>query len=148
MRPVLRRVDPSARWAVQRYPAFGFSSRPGDPHIDRSGDYHARLWRTSLFDTGIGISVRDLTMAAISGGFALGVGLPLFNLGHRSVVAARIPLLLMTEVVLAPLWVWIWPGETPGVTTLIGGAVIMSAVAWLMLRARASELPRPVVAAT
>jgi len=102
----------------------------------------------ALFDTGIGISVRDLTMAAISGGFALGVGLPLFNLGHRSVVAARIPLLLMTEVVLAPLWVWIWPGETPGVTTLIGGAVIMSAVAWLMLRARASELPRPVVAAT
>ena len=102
----------------------------------------------ALFDTGIGISVRDLTMAAISGGFALGVGLPLFNLGHRSVVAARIPLLLMTEVVLAPLWVWIWPGETPGVTTLIGGAVIMSVVAWLMLRARASELPRPVVAAT
>ena len=102
----------------------------------------------ALFDTGIGISVRDLTMAAISGGFALGVGLPLFNLGHRSVVAARIPLLLMTEVVLAPLWVWIWSGETPGVTTLIGGAVIMSAVAWLMLRARASELPRPVVAAT
>jgi len=102
----------------------------------------------ALFDTGLGISGRDLTMAGISGGFALGVGLPLFNLGHRSVAAARIPLLLMTEVVLAPVWVWIWPGETPGVTTLIGGAVIMSAVAWLMLRARTSELPRPVIAAT
>jgi drug/metabolite transporter (DMT)-like permease len=87
-------------------------------------------------------------MAVISGGFALGLGLPLFNLGHRSVSAARIPLLLMTEVVLAPLWVWIWPGETPGVMTLLGGAVIMSAVAWLMLRTRTSDLPRPVVAAT
>ena len=102
----------------------------------------------ALFDSGLQISGRDLTMAVISGGFALGLGLPLFNLGHRSVTAARIPLLLMTEVVLAPLWVWIWPGETPGVMTLLGGAVIMSAVAWLMLRTRTSDLPRPVVAAT
>jgi DME family drug/metabolite transporter len=102
----------------------------------------------ALLDSGLGITGRDLTMAVISGGFALGLGLPLFNLGHRSVTAARIPLLLMTEVVLAPLWVWISPGETPDVTTLIGGAVIMSAVAWLMLRARPSDLPRPVVTAT
>ena len=102
----------------------------------------------ALSDSGLGISGRDLTMSVISGGFAMGLGLPLYNLGHRSVTAARIPLLLMTEVVLAPLWVWIWPGETPDVTTLIGGAVIMSAVAWLMLRTRPSELPRPVIAAT
>jgi len=99
-------------------------------------------------DSGLGVSGRDLTMAVISGGFAMGLGLPLFNLGHRSVAAARIPLLIMTEVVLAPLWVWIWPGETPDAGTLIGGAVIMSAVAWLMLRTRRSELPRQVVAPT
>ena len=102
----------------------------------------------ALSDSGLGVSGRDLTMAVISGGFAMGLGLPLFNLGHRSVAAARIPLLIMTEVVLAPLWVWIWPGETPGAGTLIGGAVIMSAVAWLMLRTRRSELPRQVVAPT
>ena len=99
-------------------------------------------------NSGLGVSGRDLTMAVISGGFAMGLGLPLFNLGHRSVAAARIPLLIMTEVVLAPLWVWIWPGETPDAGTLIGGAVIMSAVAWLMLRTRRSELPRQVVAPT
>ena len=102
----------------------------------------------ALSDTGLGVSGRDLTMAVISGGFAMGLGLPLFNLGHRSVAAARIPLLIMTEVVLAPLWVWIWPGETPDAGTLIGGAVIMSAVAWLMLRTRRSDLPRQVVAPT
>ncbi|MDG1696448.1 MAG: DMT family transporter [Ilumatobacter sp.] len=102
----------------------------------------------ALSDSGLGVSGRDLTMAVISGGFAMGLGLPLFNLGHRSVAAARIPLLIMTEVVLAPLWVWIWPGETPDAGTLIGGAVIMSAVAWLMLRTRRSDLPRQVVAPT
>ena len=99
-------------------------------------------------DSGLGVSGRDLTMAVISGGFAMGLGLPLFNLGHRSVAAARIPLLIMTEVALAPSWVWIWPGETLGAVTLIGDAVIISAVVWLMLRTRRSELPRQVVAPT
>jgi drug/metabolite transporter (DMT)-like permease len=93
--------------------------------------------------TGLSVSWRDLGLASISGGFALGVGLPLYNLGHRSVPAARVPILNMTEVVLAPLWVWIWPGETPSPATLVGGAVIMGSVVWLMLRS-ATAHRRPV----
>jgi DME family drug/metabolite transporter len=87
----------------------------------------------ALTQGGLVISWRDAGLACITGGFALGVGLPLFNLGHRSVAAARVSLLLMTEVVLAPLWVWIWPGETPRVGTLIGGAIVLAAVVWLVL---------------
>ena len=41
----------------------------------------------------------------------------------------------MTEVVLAPLWVWIWPGETPALGTLIGGVIVLATVAWLVTRA-------------
>jgi drug/metabolite transporter, DME family len=93
----------------------------------------------ALAQTGLGVSWRDLALATISGGFSLGVGLPLYNLGHRSVAAARVPILNMTEVVLAPLWVWIWPGETPSVATLIGGAVIMGSVVWLMLRSASTS---------
>jgi len=87
----------------------------------------------SVQDGGLAVSLRDVGLASISGGFALGLGLPMFNLGHRSVAAARVPLLLMTEVVLAPLWVWIWPGETPGALTLLGGVVIVSAVVGLVM---------------
>ena len=87
----------------------------------------------ALSTDGLGVSVRDAALACVSGGIALGVGLPLFNLGHRSVAAARVPLLLMSEVVLSPLWVWIWPGQVPSVATLVGGAVILGAVVWLML---------------
>jgi DME family drug/metabolite transporter len=87
----------------------------------------------ALTQGGLSVSVRDGALACVAGGIALGVGLPMFNLGHRSVAAARVPLLLMSEVVLAPLWVWIWPGQTPGATTLVGGAVILGAVVWLML---------------
>ncbi|WP_040491860.1 DMT family transporter [Ilumatobacter nonamiensis] len=91
---------------------------------------------------GLGVSLRDGTMACVSGGVALGFGLPCFNLGHRSVPAAKVPLLLMTEVVLAPLWVWIWPGEVPSVATLVGGAIILGAVIWLVLVSRDAPAPR------
>lgn len=89
----------------------------------------------AVLDTGLGVSWRDAGLATVTGGLALGVGLPMFNLGHRSVAAARVSLLLMTEVVLAPFWVWIWPGETPRVGTLIGGAIVLGAVVWLVVTA-------------
>ena len=97
----------------------------------------------ALTEGGLIISLRDASLAFVSGGIALGIGLPMFNLGHRSVAAARVPLLLMTEVVLAPLWVWIWPGETPGATTLLGGAVILGAVVWLMLVSKQDPVTAP-----
>jgi drug/metabolite transporter (DMT)-like permease len=84
---------------------------------------------------GLTVSFRDAFLACLTGGVALGIGLPLFNLGHQSVAAAKVSLLLMTEVVLAPLWVWIWPGETPAIGTLIGGAIVLATVAWLVTRA-------------
>ena len=86
----------------------------------------------ALVESSLSVSWRDAALATVAGGMALGIGLPLFNLGHRSVAAARVSLLLMTEVVLAPLWVWIWPGETPRVGTLVGGAIVMASVVWLV----------------
>jgi drug/metabolite transporter, DME family len=92
----------------------------------------------ALAQTGLTASLRDVLLACLTGGVALGIGLPLFNLGHRSVAAAKVSLLLMTEIVLAPLWVWIWPGETPGVGTLAGGAIVLATVAWLVTRSSAT----------
>jgi drug/metabolite transporter (DMT)-like permease len=89
----------------------------------------------ALATEGLAVSARDAALACITGGVALGIGLPLFNLGHRSVAAAKVSLLLMTEVDLAPLWVWIWPGEQPGLGTLVGGAIVLATVAWLVTRA-------------
>ncbi len=94
----------------------------------------------ALAQTGLSVSLRDGLLACLTGGVALGIGLPLFNLGHRSVAAAKVSLLLMTEIVLAPLWVWIWPGETPSLGTLAGGAIVLATVAWLVTRSSGSAV--------
>ncbi len=60
--------------------------------------------------------------------------MPLFDLGHRSVAAARVSLLRMTEIVLAPVWGWNWPGETPRPGTRVGGAIVFGSVVWLVAR--------------
>ncbi|MGI9623988.1 MAG: DMT family transporter [Acidimicrobiales bacterium] len=84
----------------------------------------------AVIETGLSMSTRDAFLAGAAGFVLLGIGLPLFNLGHRYVPTAQVSLLIMTELVLAPLWVWIWPGETPEPTTLLGGAIVIGAVVW------------------
>jgi DME family drug/metabolite transporter len=69
-----------------------------------------------------------------AGIFLLGLPLPLFNWANRSVPAPDATLLLMSEVVLAPVWVWIFYKENPSSSTLAGGAVILASVVWLTLR--------------
>lgn len=80
--------------------------------------------------TGLAMTARDFILGATAGFVLLGFGLPLFNLGHRYVPTAQVSLLIMTELVLTPVWVWIWPGETPASTTLIGGVIVIGAVVW------------------
>jgi drug/metabolite transporter (DMT)-like permease len=97
-----------------------------------------------LAGPGFGLGLRDVVLGCVSGGLVLGIGLPLFNLGHRSVPTAQVSLLNLTEVVLTPLWVWIWPGEIPTAGTLVGGAIVIFAVVYLVLASdRAFRLAPP-----
>lgn len=74
------------------------------------------------------LTPRDLALCAYLGGFALAVGLALFTAGSRSLSAVELPLLAMTESVLAPIWVWALLGEEAGAATLVGGALVLGAV--------------------
>jgi drug/metabolite transporter, DME family len=96
----------------------------------------------SLFVTGgdVAVSFNDASMGVISGGVILGSALPLFNAAGKHVPAVRTTLLLLTEIVLAPLWVWMFVDETPSASTLIGGAVILGALVWLATHPGKQEL--------
>jgi drug/metabolite transporter (DMT)-like permease len=71
----------------------------------------------------------DIVIAVFLGVFQVGMGLVVYTIGSRVVPAGELVLLSMTEVLLGPLWVWIFVGETAGFYTLLGGAILMLALA-------------------
>ena len=75
------------------------------------------------------ISVRDMSIALSLGVFQVGVGLTIFTIGSKVVPAVELTLLSMTEVLLGPFWVWLFIGETASKNTLIGGSILMLAIA-------------------
>lgn len=82
----------------------------------------------------LNISQNDLIICLALGVFQLGVGLTLLTIGSKRIPAAQLTLLAMLEVVLNPVWVWLGVGETPDIGTLIGGAIIISAIAFQAIK--------------
>ena len=77
----------------------------------------------------LALPLNDLALSLGLGVFQLGTGLTVYTLGSRSVPAAEIALLSMTEVLLGPFWVWLFLGELAGPYTLAGGALLLGAIA-------------------
>lgn len=84
----------------------------------------------------LAVSLHDLALCLFLGVFQVGLGLTLYTIGARVVPAAELMLLSLTEVVLAPIWVWVGVGETPSMESLIGGAIVLGAVTYQALGAR------------
>ena len=72
---------------------------------------------------------RAIVIAMLMGAALIGGGMKLYITGSRSVPAAEIGLLSMVEVVLAPVWVWLFLDETTSAGTLAGGAILLFALA-------------------
>jgi drug/metabolite transporter (DMT)-like permease len=74
------------------------------------------------------LSNNDAGIAFALGIFQVGAGLAIYTLGSKAVPAAELALLSMTEVLLGPLWVWIFIGETASLYTMTGGLVLLLAI--------------------
>ena len=75
------------------------------------------------------LSFYDGGIAMGMGVFQVGAGLILYTLGSKTVPAAELTLLSLAEVLLGPLWVWLFLGETITAYTLIGGTILLAAIA-------------------
>ena len=75
------------------------------------------------------LSLPDTGIALGMGVFQVGAGLILYTIGSKTVPAAELTLLSLAEVVLGPVWVWLMLGETASLNTLIGGTVLLVALA-------------------
>ena len=76
----------------------------------------------------VAVTTFDGLCALASGGLLTAAGATLFMYGAKFVPAGVLVFLTLTEVILAPIWVWGAFGEVPSAHTLLGGAVVLAAI--------------------
>lgn len=84
---------------------------------------------TLVDGTGIVAPAMDAGLAVTYGVLVIGAGIGMLTIGAKSVPAAEIIVLSMSEVVLASIWVWFAFGEVPSILTLVGGAIVLGSIA-------------------
>jgi drug/metabolite transporter (DMT)-like permease len=70
----------------------------------------------------------DLALLAALGVTQIGLGFVFLTIGGRLIPAGEVALITLLEIVLGPLWVWVFLSERPPTATLIGGAIVLGAV--------------------
>jgi drug/metabolite transporter (DMT)-like permease len=70
----------------------------------------------------------QLVELALMGLVNSAVGISLFTLGSRMLPAVETGLIGSLDAPLAPVWVWLAFGETPGTNTILGGILVFGAV--------------------
>jgi drug/metabolite transporter (DMT)-like permease len=77
----------------------------------------------------LALSAPDIAWSLAMGAFCLAVGMILFTIGSRVLPAAEATLLSFTEILLAPVWVFLFLNETASPATFLGGGILLVAVA-------------------
>jgi len=70
----------------------------------------------------------DILMGFFLGVPQLAFGFICITIGSRTTPSATIGLLMLTETLFAPIWVWLFLSEIPPYSVLIGGAIIILAI--------------------
>jgi len=76
------------------------------------------------------MSGANLGWLALLGVFQMGLGLFFLSLGARLIPAVDVALISQLENILGPVWVWLAGIEHPAVLTIVGGIVVIGAVAF------------------
>lgn len=118
------------------------------PHMDT---LRMILW-SSIFSLLVSIPfmqpvlppARALAACALYGAISTGLGYVLVLMGSRIIGAGEAGLLSMLDVVLGPIWVWLFYDERVGPATALGGGTVLLAMVWYLLGE--ARRPAPVAA--
>ena len=101
------------------------------PAVFLSGIFATLITLAICLITGLPLqlSFNDGGIAVSMGVFQVGAGLIFYTLGSKHLPAAELTLLSLAEVLLGPVWVWLVLGEAATVNTLIGGLILLLAIA-------------------
>ena len=101
------------------------------PSVFLSGIYAILITGSicALIDLKFVLGLSDGSIALGMGVFQVGAGLILYTAGSKILPAVELTLLSLAEVILGPIWVFLFLNETASVNTLIGGAIVLLAIA-------------------
>lgn len=137
--------------------AFGFSIFTVSLRWGKSGDMLPSVFLSGIFAIVITslvcwhlgltfvLSLQDGGIAMGMGVFQVGTGLILYTIGSKALPAAELALLSLAEVLLGPVWVWLFLGETATLGTLAGGLVLLAAIFGNAVSG-ARRKPQPIIA--
>jgi len=94
------------------------------------------IWYASVFTVIYGLvmaetfsfSNNDILMGFFLGVPQLTFGFICITIGSRTTASVTIGLLMLTETLFAPLWVWLFLNEIPPLSVFIGGLIIITAI--------------------
>lgn len=101
------------------------------------------LLAIALFD-GLSTSAYDIALCIFMGVFAIGAGMTFVTWGSAYLPAAEVSILVLFESVLGPFWVWLFLGESASFFVLLGGFIVLVAVALQALmspRRKLTQIP-------
>ncbi len=74
----------------------------------------------------LSVNTADMAFLLLLGGVVLPVSFTMITLGPRYLPAPEVSLILLTETILGPIWVWMVLNEVPQTVTLLAGALIIT----------------------
>ena len=85
------------------------------------------------------ISQHDLLIVFLLGSFQHAFGFICITIGARSTAAVTVGLLMLTEALFGPFWVWLFINEIPPTSVFLGGGIIVIAVIFKTLDQKYSK---------
>ena len=85
------------------------------------------------------ISQHDLLIVFLLGSFQHAFGFICITIGARSTPAVTVGLLMLTEALFGPFWVWLFINEIPPLSAFLGGGIIVIAVIFKTLEQKHSK---------
>ena len=94
------------------------------------------IWHASVFSfiyaivmvESFNFTGHDIFMGFLLGVPQLGFGFICITIGSKTTRSVTIGLLMLTETIFAPLWVWLFLNEIPPLSVFIGGLIIIFAI--------------------
>ena len=90
----------------------------------------------------IAVSQHDLLIIFLLGSFQHAFGFICITIGARSTPAVIVGLLMLTEALFGPFWVWLFINEIPSISVFLGGGIILLAVIFKTLEQNSQKILR------